>query len=82
MAPDILSALGILGAQWMGAAGTRIFEPDGVVFCALVCLAWPAQPPPVSRQQATSTRFILAGRAAQYRRLATGQPDETISAHL
>jgi hypothetical protein len=29
--------LGILGAQCIGAAGTRNFEPDGVVFCDVSC---------------------------------------------
>jgi len=28
----------------IGAAGTRNFEPDGVAFCYLACLARPCQP--------------------------------------
>jgi hypothetical protein len=34
----------------VGAAGTRHFEPDGVVFCDLACLLRPYQPPAVCRR--------------------------------
>jgi hypothetical protein len=47
----------------IGAAGTRHFEPDGVFFCNLACLARPCQPATVSHQLlpvALSDRSALA----------------------
>jgi len=48
MAPAILAALGDFRGPVIGAAGTRYFEPDGVVFCDLACPARPCQPATVS----------------------------------
>jgi hypothetical protein len=38
MAPAILFPLGDFRGPVIDAAGTRYFEPDGVIFCDLACL--------------------------------------------
>src|ERR1700678_1192697 len=61
MAPAIVLVLAIFGAQLIGAAGTRPFAPDGVVFLTWL-IPQPYQPPVSSgRQLAAIVTVVLFG---------------------